>query len=150
MEFSVLHDLQNNSKFTIKDCFVTNVFMYDFTYDRYIMNLRHVLRIHPEMMFLEYINYILTLTNNSTHSVFPLQQIMKYEKPYNAVVVFKALIPQRTLTEYEKSPQSLLPRHVEIIPFHSSEHDYFFMDLSENDSLFSIKFPTDEIEITLL
>jgi hypothetical protein len=75
---------------------------------------------------------------------------MKYEKPHDAIVVLKALIPQRTLTEYEKCPQSLLPRHVEIIPFHSSEHDYFFMDIGENDSLFSVKFPMDEIEITLL
>ena len=124
--------------------------MYDFTSDHYIMNLRHVLCIHPEMMFLEYINYILTLTNNSTHSVFPLEKIMKYEKPHNAIVVFKALIPQHTLSEYEKSPQSLLPRHVEIIPFYSSENDYFFMDIGENDSLFSVKFPMDEIEITLL
>ena len=157
MEFSVFHDLQRNSnqhisKITIKDCFITNVFMYDFTYDHYIMHLRHLLRIHAEMMFLDYVNYILTWTNNSTHTIFPIDEIMKYEKPHNAVIIFKALITQPILAEYEQSVHSLLPRNIKVIQFPScsSSEDYFFMDLNENDTSYSLQFPTDEIENTAI
>ena len=154
MEFSVFHDLQPNSKITIKDCFITNVFMYDFTYDHYIMHLRHLLRIHAEMMFLDYVNYILTCTNNSTHTIFPIDEIMKYEKPHNAVIIFKALISQAVLAGYEQSVHSLLPRNIKVIQFpsssSSSNEDYFFMDLNENDTLYSVQFPTDEIENTAI
>ena len=147
MEFSVFHDLQTNSKITVRDCFITNVFMYDFTHDRYIMHLRHLLRINPKMLFLEYINYILTLTNNNTYTVFPIDKIIKYEKPHNAIIILKVLITQTTLTEYEQSIHSLLPRHINVIqlPVSSSE-DYFFMDLNENDSPYSLNFPVDEFE----
>ena len=47
MEFSILHDLLN-TEISIKDCFVTNVFMYDITHDQHVFYLRKVLRLHSK------------------------------------------------------------------------------------------------------
>ena len=156
MEFSILHDL-SNTEISIKDCFVTNVFMYDLTHDRHVFYLRKVLRLNPNMPFLQWINHFLITTGNETHDSFPIETIMNYEKPYNALLVFRVLVSERVLDAYEhvhtqKHVKAVKPVHVPLNRTYSvstnSLEDYFFKELPLNDHcvpMYSLQFPMDEI-----
>ena len=88
---------------SIRDCFKTNIFMYENTSDRILLHLRYALQTHPTRSLYDWMNDILVATEQGF-----LSSMTNLAVPVTAYSIVQTVIGTDTLHSYERKRTPVL------------------------------------------
>ena len=132
MEFTTLSDL--NPSLTLKECFKTNIFVYEHTLNRYILHLRFAMKNTETYSFLKWINDILRMAQE--HVVLKDKVTM----PCTAYQFMQSVVSLDMLNSFEQRMTPILIDRTRIpcvldycvVYDRYPEREEYFLDMGDN------------------